>query len=117
MTPMAISSPRSLSPTEPQTVPHRSPQTGRHHAAIRVSENSTAVTTVTATDPDAGATLTYSTDHGIVDFQRNGLGPFSFLRPLVVKLFQTLVMLQLFGGNLAEHGLADRILVRSALSL
>ena len=29
-------------------------------AAIDVAENSTAVTTVTATDPDAGATLTYS---------------------------------------------------------
>ena len=29
-------------------------------AAVNVAENSTAVTTVTATDPDAGPTLTYS---------------------------------------------------------
>ena len=29
-------------------------------AAVNVAENTTAVTTVTATDPDAGATLTYS---------------------------------------------------------
>ena len=29
-------------------------------ASVNVAENATAVTTVTATDPDAGATLTYS---------------------------------------------------------
>ena len=33
-------------------------------AAVNVAENTTAVTTVTATDADAGATLTYSISGG-----------------------------------------------------
>ncbi len=38
---------------------------GGGSAAISIAENGTAVTTVTATDPDAGATITYSISGGV----------------------------------------------------
>ena len=42
-------------------MPRSSPRTApARRASVNVAENATAVTTVTATDPDAGATLTYS---------------------------------------------------------
>ena len=41
-------------------MPRSSPRRRRRDRAVNVAENTTAVTTVTATDADAGATLTYS---------------------------------------------------------
>ena len=51
---------RHASPTS-TTMPRSSPRTAAAPAAsVNVAENTTAVTTVTATDADAGSTLTYS---------------------------------------------------------
>ncbi len=51
---------------------------GGDTASVSVPENTTAVTTVTATDPDAGATLTYSINGG-VDAGRFTINPTSGL--------------------------------------
>ena len=45
-------------------VPSITSNGGRDTAAISVSEKSTAVTTVSATDPDGGTTLAYSISGG-----------------------------------------------------
>ncbi len=51
---------------------------GGDSASVNVPENSTTVTTVTAIDPDAGATLTYSINGG-ADAGRFTINPTSGL--------------------------------------
>src|SRR5438128_10722190 len=50
----------SVTVTNVNEAPVISSNGGGATAAVSVAENSTAVTTVTASDPDAGATLSYS---------------------------------------------------------
>ena len=48
----------------PNQLPTITSNGGGNTAAVSIAENSTAVTTVTATDPDAGQTLSYSINGG-----------------------------------------------------